>query len=367
MQLKHWPIFLTGFFGTDIAINFLYRCFTQKSFCYVNHRIVVLCLFTLSAFSLHAQHQLSLSKDERLYQKGTELIAHANYGAAREVFSEFLKSTSATDSRKSEAEYYIAFSALSLGHSDGEKLIEKFIADNPSSPRSSTAYYDLADFFYNDKNYVKAAAYFKKVNFPSLDHARQGEGHFKWGYSYFSQKKLDEALEQFNFVKKQSSAYSPAANYYAGFIEYSKGQYEDALTDLKKAEANSSYATVVPYLIANVYYKQGKYDELIQYGNSIKGRSDIANSKDVSMLIAEAYYYKGDYRNAADAYEKFLLDDPGKAASALLFRAGYANYMLKEDAKAVTYLSKSAASRDSASYYASYYLGILYVKQGEKP
>ena len=58
---------------------------------------------------------------------------------------------------------------------------------------------------------------------------------------------------------------------------------------------------------------------------------------------------------------------PVKAASALLFRAGYANYMLKQDAKAVNYLSKSAASRDSASYYASYYLGILYVKQGDKP
>src|SRR5687767_9278222 len=109
MQLKHWTIFLTGFFGTNIAIIFLYRCFTQKMFCFVNHRIVVLCLFTLSAFSLHAQHQLSMSKDERLYQKGNELIAHANYGAAREVFSEFLKLVPSNDSRRSEAEYYVAF------------------------------------------------------------------------------------------------------------------------------------------------------------------------------------------------------------------------------------------------------------------
>lgn len=367
MQLKHWPIFLTGIFGTDIAIIFLYRCFTPKLFCYVNHRIVVLCLFTLSAFSLQAQHQLSMSKDERLYQKGNELIAHANYGAAREVFTEFLKEVPANDSRRSEAEYYVAFSALSLGHTDGEKLIEHFIADNPSSPRTATAYYDLADFFYNEKSYAKASTYFKKVNFASLDNARQNEGHFKWGYSYFSQKKLDEALEQFNFVKKQSGQYSPAANYYAGFVEYSKGQYEAALTDLKKAEQNSSYAAVVPYLIANIYYKQGRYDDLIQYGNSIKGRSDVANAKEVSMLVAEAYYYKGDYKNASEAYEKFLAENPDKAAAALLFRAGYANYMLKQDAKAIQYLSKSASTRDSASYYASYYLGILYIKQGEKP
>lgn len=313
-----------------------------------------------------AQHQLSLSKEERLYQKGQELIAHSNFGAARQVFTEFLASTTPTDARRSEAEYYVAFTALNLGHADGEKLIDQFLADHPSSPRAATAYYDLADFFYNEKNYVKASTYYKKVNFPALNKSQQDEGHFKWGYSYFSQKKLDEALEQFNFVKKQSSAYSPAANYYAGFVEYSKGQYEEALTDLRKAETNASYATVVPYLIANVYYKQGRYDDLIQYGTSIKGRADIANSAEVSMLIAEAYYYKGDYKSASDAYEKYMQENPEKAASALLFRAGYANYMLKQDGKAIDYLAKSAAARDSASYYASYYLGILYIKKGEK-
>lgn len=333
----------------------------------MNLRLIVLCLVSILSWPVAAQHQLSLSKEERLYQKGQELIAHSNFGAARQVFTEFLASTSATDARRSEAEYYVAFTALNLGHADGEKLIDQFLADHPSSPRAATAYYDLADFFYNEKSYVKASAYYKKVNFPALNKSQQDEGHFKWGYSYFSQKKLDEALEQFNFVKKQSTPYSPAANYYAGFVEYSKGQYEEALTDLRKAETNSAYATVVPYLIANVYYKQGKYDELIEYGNSIKDRADIANSTEVSMLIAEAYYFKGDYKRASDAYEKFLEENPDKAASALLFRAGYANYALKQDGKAIAYLSKSAASRDSASYYASYYLGILYVKKGEKP
>src|SRR5690606_17381585 len=47
--------------------------------------------------------------------------------------------------------------------------------------------------------------------------------------------------------------------------------------------------------------------------------------------------------------------------------AGYSNYALNRNDKAVTYLSKSAASRDSVSYYASYYLGILYLRNGEKP
>ena len=313
------------------------------------------------------QQQLSQTKAERLYQKGTELVVHENYGAARKTFADFLDEASPTDPRRGEAEYYIAFSALNLNHTDGEKLIDQYITHFPSSPKAATAYYDLALFFYNDNKFSKASQYFKKVDFPALTQSQQSEGHFKWAYSYFNLKQLDQALEQFNFVKNQSNAYSPAANYYAGFIEYSQGAYAEALNDLKKAETNSSYASIVPYLIANVYYKQKRYEELIAYAAGLQNKSGLQNSREIAMLTAEAYYFKADYEKAAQAYEAFLSDNPGRADGNLLFRAGYSNYALDQMGKAIDYLSKSAASKDSVSYYASYYLGIIHLKNGEKP
>jgi TolA-binding protein len=320
---------------------------------------------TAGVLTLSAQDQLSQQKVERLYQRGQDLINHSNYGAAREVFADFLSQASPTDSRRGEAEYYVAFSALTLGHRDGEKLIDQFIDNNPSSPKASTAFYDLANFFYNEGNYTKAAGYFKKVNFPALTSDQQNQGHFKWGYSLFSQKKLDEALEQFNFVKRQSSPFSAAANYYAGYVESSKGLYSEALTDLQKAEASPSYAGIVPYLITNVYYKQKRYDTVIEYGNSVKARKDLSNASEISMLVAEAHYFKGDFKNAVTAYQQYMDKSP-KAESGLLFRAGYANYVTGNTEKGVEYLDKAAASKDTVSYFASYYLGILHVKQGNK-
>ena len=50
----------------------------------------------------------------------------------------------------------------------------------------------------------------------------------------------------------------------------------------------------------------------------------------------------------------------------MLFRAGYANYATGNTAKGIEYLDKAAATKDTVSYYASYYLGILYLKQGNK-
>jgi tetratricopeptide (TPR) repeat protein len=251
---------------------------------------IISALLVLTTALASAQHQLSQTKAERLYQKGTELVVHENYGAARKIFTEFLEEASPTDPRRGEAEYYVAFSALNLNHIDGEKLIDQYISHHPATPKAATAYYDLALFFYNDNKFSKASQYFAKVDFPALTQDQQSEGHFKWGYSYFNQKQLDQALEQFNFVKNQSNSFSPAANYYAGFVEYSQGKYAEALTDLRKAETNASYAAIVPYLIANVYYKQKRYDDLLAYTASIKSRSGLQNQKELSMLEAEAEF-----------------------------------------------------------------------------
>jgi TolA-binding protein len=330
------------------------------------YRFIFFIFFFLVLSAAYAQDQLSQNKVERLYQRGRDLVNHANYGAAREVFSDFLALAPAADTRRSEAEYYIAFSALNLGHRDGEKLIDQFIDKNPSSPKASTAYYDLANFFYAEGNYSKAVTYFRKVNFPSLTMDQQDQGHFKMGYSLFSQKKLDDALEQFNFVKRTGSAYSPAANYYAGFVESSRGLYDEALTDLKKAESSPSYSNIVPYLITTIYYKQKRYDTVIEYGNSLKGRKDVSYAGEISMLMAEAHYFKGDFKNAIDAYNKYFETNP-KAEGGLLFRAGYANYVTGNGEKGIQFLDKAAAGKDTVSYYASYYLGILYLKQGNKP
>ena len=327
-----------------------------------------LLAFFFTAILAGAQDQLSRSRSDLLYKKGLELVNHANYGAAREVFTQYLQQSTSTDTRRAEAEYYQAYCALNLGHSDAEKLLEEFVDSHPANPRSKTAYLDLANYFYTERNYVKASATFGKVDFVALTAEQRTEAYFKWGYSLFNQRKLDDALAKFNQVKIQDSPYAPAANYYAGYIAYGNGDYGSAYIDLKRAEANSAYAPIVPHLIANVLYRQKNYNDLIQYEAGLRDRaSSIANYAEISMLVADAYYFKQEYQKALDAYELYLDKNKSKAPASLLYRAGYANYALGVDDRAIEYLKASAASSDTVSYYASYYLGILHLKQGNKP
>ncbi len=233
-------------------------------------KVLWFVLLLFASFTSFAQDVLLQQKAARLYKTGFELMAQNQYAAARENFSQYLSSNPPSGTQKQDAEYYRAICSLNLYHVDAEKQLQDFIDNNPSSAKSTVAYADLATFFYNEKNYKKAANYFAKADLEALSPSEQTTARFRWGYSLFSQKILKDALDQFNFIKAQGGQYGPAASYYAGFAEYSLGDNINALIDLKRAEQAEAYASIVPYLIANVYYKQKDYDALIVYAHTKK-------------------------------------------------------------------------------------------------
>lgn len=348
------------FLVRQLQYFFLIRVVTGKMF-----RLFT-CLLLLP-FILLGQDQLSRGRADELYRKGLELIQHNNFGAARRVIENFLEVAEANDLRRTEASYQRAYCALQLAHADAEKLMEDFMDQHPAHPRAALGYFELANFFYQEKNYSKAAAYYAKTDFNALTREQQSEARFKWGYSLFSQKKLSEAQNQFSYVKIQNSSYAAAASYYSGFIFYSEGKYDEALPDLKRAEAQPSYANVVPVLIAGCYYHLKRYDDLLAYYQSLQSRAaSVISFADISLFAADALYFKRNYREAITAYENYLKKNAGKAPAASLFRAGHASYMLGLNDQSFSWLKAAASVSDTVSYYASYYLGILYVRQGNK-
>lgn len=327
----------------------------------------LILLGTLFSFTLSfSQNLLSQQEVDRLFESGLNLLEHRQYGAAREVFTEYLANPAA-QTKRADAEYYKAFCSLNLFHPDSEKQFDDFLKKYPTHPRTGTANYDLGNFYYSEKNYKKAASFYGKVNFSGLSQEQQRIGRFRWGYSLFNQKFLKEALDQFNYNKAIGGEYGPAASYYAGFIEYSLGEYANALVDLKRAEQNEAYAKVVPYVLANVYYRQKNYDELLSYCTKVSTLEGLTNKEEIALLSAEAYYKKHDLQKALSGYKQYLDGREDKADKGVLLRAGYVAYTLGEDATALKFLKSSFTDADSIGYYSAYYLGSLYLKQNQKP
>ena len=353
------------FFKLFTAINAFSISFERKLL--MKKGTLVLIVLFFGCYFSNGQETLSQQKPERLFQTGLDLLSHREYGASLSTFTDFLKVYPHADSRRADAEYYRAFCALNLYHADGEKLLESYIESHPRYPKAITAYYDLASFFYSEKNFSKASGYFSKVDFPALSIEQQNTGRFRWGYSQFSQKNLNGALDQFNTIKAGGGQYGPAASYYAGFIESAAGDYPNALIDLQRAEANNSYAAIVPVLIANVYYKQKNDEEFLKYSDAALARDNVSSADEISLLAGETYFRKGGYHKALTRYETYLEDHERNVSRGVLYRAGYSAYSIDNDELALRYLKLSATDTDSVGVYASYYLGLLYLKRQEKP
>ncbi|MBL3655701.1 tetratricopeptide repeat protein [Fulvivirga sediminis] len=315
------------------------------------------------SFSGQAQNSLYQKEENALYRKGLELLDKSNYTAAREVFEEYIEQSD-NDIKKANAEYYIAFCALNLYNPDGEKLISDFIQENEHNPRASSAYYDLGNFYFSQGSHKKAIEYLSKVKLSDLSLKERDETRFKLGYSHFARQEFDDALRYFNAIKNGDNPYSAASSYYAGFVEYEKGDYNEAVTDLRRAEKNDSYKAVVPGMIAKVYYKQKKYEELIQYSSKVLASSNVSQT-DFYLLTADAYFNLEKYDKASEFYDKYT-DKLRNPPIDVRYRIGYANYRLGNNEVAITNLKQSASEKDSIGIYSSYYLGILYLKEGNK-
>ncbi len=322
--------------------------------------ITLLCAVT----SLHGQTSFYHTDEDVLYRKGLDLLEKSDYAAARETFERYVRQSN-DGMKKADAEYYIAFSALSLFHQDGEKLIENFIRDNESHPKASLAYFELGDFYFKQKSYNKAIEYLAKVNYSALSNEERNTAQFQLAYSYFALRKFDDALPQFDALKRRKSAYQAPASYYAGYINYENGSYDEAVEDLKRAGENDSYVSVVPGMIASIYYNQRRYDELIKYSEEVLSGSKRVNEREFYLLTADAYLYKQNFEKASQYYELYEenVKNPGRDVR---YRIGYVAYRAGNTDKAVDEFKRAASDKDSVGIYASYYLGILYLKQGNK-
>lgn len=325
---------------------------------------ILASLISLSTCIL-AQNSLHKTDPTKQFKEGLELFQRKNYAACRSVMEDWVKSHP-NDALLPEARYFIAISAINLFHNDGEKLIEEFVRKNPKHPKASLAYLELANHYYRNRKYEEAAASFEKVDISALSEEGIMEMKFKEGYSWFNLKETEKALENFDHAKKMKSPYQAAAAYYAGFLNIRIGNFEQAIEDLEIAEGSPSYQDAVPPLKAQAYYGMRDFDRVINYSRPFLREGQPVKSKnELYLTVADAYFQKKEYAEAAGFYEDFL--KPARSPDkAILFRAGYSEFQTGAYKMAELFLKNAALDRDSIGQYASFILGQTYIKLDNK-
>ncbi|HLN55352.1 MAG TPA: tetratricopeptide repeat protein [Bacteroidales bacterium] len=300
------------------------------------------------------------------FNRAMELFNKEKYPAAIRLFDSYLKDDRNTDRLvRAEAEYFAALSAVRVFNADAEYRMLTYIFNHPESPRLNIAKLELADYFYQNKNYRRAAIYYQQTNRQELEGEKLAEYFFRYGYSLYSTGDNEKALLMFSEIKDIDTEYTSPALYYFSHIAYEQKMYETALDGFMKLKEDETFGRVVPFYIVQILYIKKDYDAILEMAPSLLNSAGKERAVELYRFIGDAYYNKGQYAEALPYLEKYAA---GAKASERedKFQLGYCYYKTGDLDKAIKVLQDINARGDALSQNIWNILGDSYMKKGDK-
>ncbi len=303
---------------------------------------------------------------ERNYQLGLELFNKQKYGAAQKEFQSVIDSREViSDESRTNSEFYVAYCSAELFNKDAEYLLTNFIEHHPESTNYGASVLELGKYFYRQKKYKKAIEWMQKTDKTLVSKEDLPEYYFHLGYAYYMTNDYEKATQAFNEIKDGDNKYASAATYYYAHMAYVNRNYETALKNFLKLKDSEAFAPVVPYYIAQIYYMQGKHEELLEYAPALIDSAGTKNGLEIGRMVAESFYRKGNYKEAIPYLEDYERNSSA-AGRTDLYQLGYSYYRTNQYDKAITYFQRVADREDTIAQNAYYHLADCYLKTGNK-
>lgn len=326
---------------------------------------ILIFLMVVCSSVVYGQTSEKYNSEYENFYRAEDLFVKEQYAAARKEFRAFIDGfDKVNDPTFVKAQYYEAISALELYNNDAVPLLEAFNRNYPESIYKTDIYFRLGKFYYQKKDFDKALAWFNKLSVQDVDEEDKDEFYFKVGYANFQEKKFDEARNAFYEVKDGTSEYAAPALYYYSHIAYQNKNYQTALEGFLKLENDEKFGKVVPYYIAQIYYLQGKYNEVTKYAEKLTGENGVANEKDMNQLIGDAFFRTEKYDEAVPFLEAY--DKQTKTSRGEDYRLGYAYYKSRLYKKAVAMFDRVKSVEDSLGQVAFYHIAECMLKLDNK-
>lgn len=299
------------------------------------------------------------------YCRGIELFKKEKYAAAIKLFDSYLKNGTGHNAIEyANAEYYSAVAAMNLFNPDAEYRMGVFMDKYPADHRLNDARFLLANYFYHNKNYRKAAAYYEAVNRQELDNEDMPSYFFRYGYSSYINGNHDRALLMFSEIKDIDTEYTPPAIYYFSQIAYERKMYQTAMKGFMKLKDDETFGAIVPFYIVQILYINKDYDAILEMAPSLLQSAGQERSVELYRFIGDAHYNKGNYSEALPYLEKYY----GTRTSARedKYQLAYCYYKTGDIDGAIKLFLEIGARNDLLSQNIWNLLGDCYLKKSDK-
>ena len=288
-------------------------------------------------------------------------------------YSSALKSFSSLEAQIDDANslmavnvyYYKARCAMNLFNEDAIFLMESFLKDYPDSPLYFESCRNLADYYYQKRDYKNALDYYQKVDVSALRKKVRDNYKFQLAYSLFSSGENKEAASYFHDLMSNENDYSKQSQYYFAYIAYADGNYATAKDFFITLLDEGYYTQEIPVYLSQIYHQQKEWGELIAVGTQYVDSMETG-AYEVARLMAEAYYQEQDYDSSIFYFDDFFKDSEEGLDDEAFYLLGQSYYRIKEYSRASSAFNKIIEAEDSLAQNAYYYLADCYLELGDK-
>ena len=327
--------------------------------------ILLYVLIFLSAASINGQVPFTDKQLGSEYNIGLELFEKEKYTTAIIMFDSYIENE--TDNnyiQLANAEYYGAVAAINLLNPDAEYRMMTFLSKYSEEHRQNEGRFLLGDYFYRKKDYRKALSYYTSVNRQDIEKEKLSGYFLRYGYSLYMEGNSDRALAMFSEIKDINTEYSSSALYYYSQIEYEREMYQSAMEGFMKLKNDEIFGSIVPFYIAQILYINKDYDSILELAPSLLQSAGRERSTELYRFIGDAYYNKGNYREALTYLEK--LYETAESEREDKYQLAYSYYKTGNIDSAIKLFSEIDARNDLITQNVWNVLGDSYLQKNDK-
>ena len=327
----------------------------------VSYRFLVALALVFAPLTLWGQkdgHLKHMDRGDALYNSGKYVEAFREYGKARELASEL------TEMELSRIDFHMALSAQRGGMPDAGTRLVWFTEQYPTSVYAPRAQYALGNMYFDGGDYVRAISSYQALNPAKLDKDDRSAYYFKLGYSYFSLGEYERVYPYMERIEFKSIYYTHA-KYVLGYSDYRTGRLESAKRHFSDIADTESYSSVVPFYLLEIEYSEGNYHYVTENGPRILAYASGERMLEVTRMISESYFHNRKWDEAILFMERYA-GAGGQLNRIDNYIMGFSYYMVSDYARAEQYLSKVPGQDDLLSQNASYHLGDVFLRAGDK-
>ena len=327
--------------------------------------LFLLVVLILSPAFLMAQKTVYYQSVNQEIQKAKELYLAQNYISAMAQFEKIADEAGHNTDIRAEAMFYKAMCSLKLDNGNAEDQVAAYLKQYPESSFRNRALYEEAVYQFDNKKYPAVLKTMEDIDKTALSEEDLAHFYYMRGYANFEKEKFDAALTDFAEIKDGNSLYAAPAGYYFGHINYLNSNYETALKEFLKLQKNPVFEKVIPFYISQIYYKQGKYREVVDYTTPIINHVSADQQPELARLLGNSYFHLREFKSAIQ-YLEFYLSDKNNKGREENYMLGYCYYLDSNEAKAIPYLEIASKGKDELAQNAYYHLASCYVVANDK-